>query len=128
LIVVDASVLIAHFDATDVHHERASALLLDVADEPLGASALTLAEVLVGPARAGQLDRGMAMLNQLGVSSVSLDEDAPGRLALLRAGTSLKLPDCCVLLAARKAHGALATFDNRLAREATEQGIVVRGS
>lgn len=126
MIVLDASVLIAHLDATDVHHERASALLVDVADEPMGASPLTLAEVLVGPARVGQLDRAAAVVHQLEVKSVSLDEDAPARLAMLRAGTNLKLPDCCVLLAAERTHGEVATFDDRLARVAVEHGLVVR--
>ncbi len=126
MIVLDASVLIAHLDATDVHHDRAGVLLLDVAGEPIGASSLTLAEVLVGPARAGQLDRGNALLHQLSVGSVHLDDDAPARLAVLRAGTSLKLPDCCVLLAAEQTHGAVATFDDRLANAATEHGFVVR--
>ncbi len=125
MIVLDASVLIAHLDATDVHHDRARALLVDIADQPMGASPLTMAEVLVGPARAGQLDRGVAVLRQLEVASVSLDEDAPVSLAALRAGTSLKLPDCCVLLAAKQVRGAVATFDERLAKAATEHGIVV---
>jgi len=126
VIVLDASVLIAHLDATDVHHDRAGVLLLDVAGEPIGASPLTLAEVLVGPARAGHLDRGTALLHQLDVASVQFDDDAPARLAVLRAGTHLKLPDCCVLLAADQTRGEVATFDDRLANVAAEHGLVVR--
>jgi predicted nucleic acid-binding protein len=126
VIVVDAGVLIAHLDTTDIHHDRAGALLLDVAGEPIGASPLTLAEVLVGPARAGRLDRGTALLRQLDVANLALDADAPAHLAALRAGTNLKLPDCCVLLAAEQTHGAVATFDDRLAKVATEHGFVVR--
>lgn len=126
--MLDASILIAHLDANDVHHERAGELLLEVVDDALGASPITLAEVLVGPARAGQLDRGTAMLHQLEVTSVGLDEDAPTRLAALRAGTSLKLPDCCVLLAAEQTHGTVATFDDRLANAASAHGFVVRTS
>lgn len=126
MIVLDACVLIAHLDAGDAHHERAGALLLDVADESLGASPLALAEVLVGPARAGQLDRATAALHQLQVTSVLLGDDAPARLAVLRAGTSLKLPDCCVLLAVEQTHGAVATFDDRLASAARQRGFAVR--
>ncbi len=126
MIVLDASVLVAHLDATDIHHDRAGVLLLDVAGEKMGASPLTLAEVLVGPARAGQIDRATALLHQLDVASLPLDDDAPARLATLRAGTNLKLPDCCVLLAAEQSHGAVATFDGRLANAATERGFVVR--
>ena len=125
--MLDASVLIAHLDTTDIHHARAGALLLDVADQPFRASPITLAEVLAGPARAQQLDRATAALGQLGVTSVDLGEDAPVRLALLRAGTNLKLPDCCVLMAAEQIQGAVATLDDRLAAAASKRGLVVAG-
>lgn len=128
MIVLDASVLIAHLDATDVHHERAGAILRDAVEEPLGASPITLAEVLVGPARTGQVERGTAVLHELHVTSVRLLDDAPARLAVLRADTGLKLPDCCVLLAAEQTRGAVATFDDRLANAASEQGLAVRTS
>ena len=126
MIVLDASVIIAHLDATDALHDRATALLLGVDSEDLGASPLSLAEVLVGPARAGRLDRAVAALDQLEVTSVNLDRDAPTRLAVLRAGSSLKLPDCCVLLAAQQVHGAIATFDEALAAAARRGGLDVR--
>jgi len=126
VIVVDASVLIAHLDATDVHHDRAGALLVDIAGEPLGASPITLAEVLVGPALAGKLDRATAAVQQLAVTQVGLEDDSPVRLAALRATTRLKLPDCCVLLAAEQARGAVATFDGRLAGAAHQRGLGVR--
>jgi len=128
VIVLDASVLIAHLDASDIHHERAGALLGDAADEALGASPITLAEVLVGPARAGEVERGTALLHELDVTSVRLLDDAPARLAVLSAGTGLRLPDCCVLLAAEQTRGAVATFDDRLANAATERGLAIRTS
>jgi predicted nucleic acid-binding protein len=128
VIVLDACVLIAHFDETDVFHKDAGALLGSAADEPLGASPVTLAEVLVGPARVGRLDRATAALAQLDVRTIALSEDAPVRLATLRAGTSLKLPDCCVLLAAEQSGGArVATFDDRLGSAARERGFRVLG-
>lgn len=126
MIVLDASVLIAHLDASDADHDRAFDLLMQLPEEPLAASPLTLAEVLVGPARAGLLDRAGAALHQLEVASVPLEEDAPVRLAVLRAGTGLRLPGCCVLLAAEQTHAAVATFDDRLAAAARERGFGVR--
>ncbi|MGC8472970.1 MAG: type II toxin-antitoxin system VapC family toxin, partial [Candidatus Dormibacteria bacterium] len=72
MIVLDANVLIAHLDEEDSHHERASALLADVAADSLCASALTVAEVLVGPARSGHLDRAITVLDQLGVATQHL--------------------------------------------------------
>ncbi|HEX5267659.1 MAG TPA: type II toxin-antitoxin system VapC family toxin [Acidimicrobiales bacterium] len=125
MIVVDASVLIAHLDADDVHHDRAEALLGVTGDEPLGASRLTLAEVLVGPARAGKLGVAMTALAQLGVNGVGLDTDAPGRLAGIRAETRLKMPDCCVLLVAEQLGGRVASFDDPLVAAGRAMGLAV---
>jgi predicted nucleic acid-binding protein len=118
VIVLDASVLIAHLDRNDVHHELAAERLRAVSDQPLGASSITLAEVLVAPTRAGRLAAAQAALRMLGVDELPLPRDTAERLAALRVETSLKLPDCCVLLTARVTGGALLTFDERLAREA----------
>lgn len=55
---------------------------------------------------------------------VPLAPDAAPRLAELRADTNLKLPDCCVLLAARDAPAqAILTFDERLAGVAERLGL-----
>lgn len=61
MIVLDASVLIAYLDARDQHHNAAEALLLRSADDEFGANALTIAEVLVGPLRAGHLNLDPSM-------------------------------------------------------------------
>lgn len=126
MIVLDACVLIAHMDADDADHDRATALLLVIADESLAASPVTLAETLVGPGRSEHLDPAMRALDQLNITSVGFEPDAPSRLALLRAGTGLKLPDCCVLMAAEQVHGAVASFDDRLVGAARSRGIPVR--
>ena len=126
MIVLDASVLIAHFEETDPFHEQATALLSSAADQALAASAITVAEVLVGPARAGQLDRAVGVLGQLEVRTIPLSEATPPQLAALRAETGLKLPDCCVLVATSLAQGtALASFDNRLRSAARHRGLKV---
>jgi rRNA-processing protein FCF1 len=44
---------------------------------------------------------------------------------MLRAGTGLKLPDCCVLLAAQDHDGIVASFDKDLAQRARELGLAV---
>jgi predicted nucleic acid-binding protein len=51
---------------------------------------------------------------------------AAPRLAEIRAHTGLKMPDCCVLLAAERLSASkLATFDARLAQVAAEHGLAV---
>ena len=119
MIILDASVLIAHLDQNDLHHALATERLLEVADQRLGASSITLAEVLVAPTRAGRLAAARAALSALGVHELPLPPNASERLAALRIETALKLPDCCVILTAEVAGGAVLTFDDRLAREAT---------
>lgn len=123
MIVLDASVLIAHLDERDAHHAAATERLLHLAGKPFGASPITLAEVLVAPARAGRLPAARAALAMLEVTELPLPPHASERLAALRAETSLKLPDCCVLLAAEDAAGAVLTFDDRLAREAVRREL-----
>ena len=118
MIVVDASVLIAHLDTRDAQHERAEEQLLNAAGEELGASPITVAEVLVGPARHRRLADAERALAALAIHHVPLGEDAPVRLAALRAETGLKLPDCCVLLAAQQLGAAVLSFDERLVRAA----------
>jgi predicted nucleic acid-binding protein len=119
VIVLDASVLIAHLDANDALHARAEDALLATADQPLRCSPITLAEVLVGPARQDQVGAARAALSQLEVEQIPLRGDAAVRLAELRAHTGLKLPDCCVLLAAQDAGAdAVLTFDDALGRAA----------
>lgn len=126
MIVLDASVLIAHLDATDDHHGHATRLLSDTTAIPLGASPLTLAEALTGAVRADRLETARAAIGRLAVQSIALSEDAPVRLAVMRASTGLKLPDCCVLLAVEQVSGELATFDRRLGAVARERGHLVR--
>ncbi len=118
MIVLDASVLIAHLDERDGQHKRAVGRLLEVAEQALGCSPITLAEVLVGPARNDRLEAARNAVASLGVQHIPLADDAPARLASLRAATGLKLPDCCVLLAAQDVGGEVLTFDDRLARAA----------
>ena len=125
MIVVDASVLIAHLDERDALHARAGDALLAAADRRLGGSPITLAEVLVGPARRDRLDAARAAVAELDVEEIALGEDAPVRLAALRAGSGLKMPDCCVLLAAQDSGAeAVLTFDDALAREVERLGLL----
>jgi predicted nucleic acid-binding protein len=125
--VLDASVLIAHLDADDVHRERAAELLIGLDVGPVPVSVVTIAEVLVGPTRAGIAPAVLDALRDLGVQEVPLGPDAAGRLAALRVSTRLKLPDCCVLLAAEDVGAReIATFDDRLAAVARARGLAVR--
>jgi hypothetical protein len=47
------------------------------------------------------------------------------KLAQRRASTSLKMPDCCVLLVAEGIQARVASFDGRLNDVATNRNLVV---
>ena len=124
MIVLDTSVLIAHLDEGDALHARAEEALVRAASERLGCSSITLAEVLVGPVRHGQLSAAQAAVAELEVEEIHLGRDVAVRLATMRAKVGLKLPDCCVLLAAQEAAAhAILTFDDALAQVAERSGF-----
>jgi len=128
VIVLDASVLIAYLDGEDDHHAAAEALLAQAIDDDLAANSLTLAEVLVVPIRDGRLDQTLAALRDLEIQEVPFPADTAVRLAQLRATAGLKMPDCCVLLAAEDAAASVASFDERLAQAAEKRNLpVLRG-
>jgi len=125
VITLDASVVIAHLSPQDPHHQEASAYLEQSGAEDLLMHSLNLAEVLVGGARAG---RGREMLDDLLAIGIGVAERPDGealRLANLRAGSGLKLPDCCALDTALSSGSTLATFDEHLAKAARERHITV---
>jgi predicted nucleic acid-binding protein len=125
VIVLDASVLIAYLDGGDSHHKPAVELLRSHALELLGASQISLAETLVAPARAGRLEDAREALGKLAVRELPFAHNASSRLARLRADTGLKLPDCCVLLAAEDHQGRVASFDRGLCKRAEGLSIPV---
>ncbi len=123
MIVFDASVLIAYLDADDDLHADADALVATAIDDHFGASSLTLAEVLVAPVRAGRMETAKRALSELEVNELPFPADTAVRLAELRVTTGLKMPDCCVLLAAEDSHATLASFDDRLVQAAEQRNI-----
>jgi predicted nucleic acid-binding protein len=125
VILLDASVLIGHFEPADVHHARAGAVLNTHLMDSFAASVITLAEVYTGAARSGQAQRLNELLQQLDIDELGLPAGAALRLGELRAATNLKMPDCCVLFTAEHHGAAIATFDDKLAARADDIGVAV---
>jgi predicted nucleic acid-binding protein len=125
VITLDASVLIAHLNPHDAHHEPATALLLGADPGSMLVHTLTLAEVLVGGVRVGRGTQMRDDLTAAGITVAPTDPDEALRLAELRATSGLKLPDCCVLDVAAHHHTDLATFDTDLAAAARRRAITV---
>ena len=125
MIVLDASVLIAYLDGGDAHHGRAETLLAREIDDDFAANALTLAEVLVMPARQGRFEAAREALEDLDVDELAFPADSAVRLAQLRARTHLRMPDCCVLLAAEDVRARIASFDDRLGDAAASRRLIL---
>jgi predicted nucleic acid-binding protein len=116
VIVADASVLIAFCDPDDPHH-RAAVDLVAEAEPPLWVHPLTLAEVLVAPTRRGTADAVWDDLRTIGVEVDHTPID-PMALARIRVRSGCRMPDCYVLASASGLDLEVATFDERLRREA----------
>lgn len=97
----------------------------DTASFDLQMTALSQAEAMVHPARSGKLDKFQKMFTALGLAVTSIDSSDASKLATLRATTTLKMPDACVLHQAIKVSGSIATTDNQLAQVAKSKGVGV---
>lgn len=125
MIVLDANVLIAFLDASDAHHDDALGLFEHRFLDGFSASALTVAEALVHPVRAGRQDAALASLSAIGIQVLSLDSSAAADLARVRSQYRLRMPDAVVLHAAITTGSAVATFDESLAAAAVTAGLTV---
>jgi predicted nucleic acid-binding protein len=117
--VLDAGVVIALGDATDVHHAACQTAVREVhaAGERLLLPASAFAEVLVGPIRAAGQDGGTKrvrrLLDILAVEVVPLDVEIAETAASLRAqhGKRVPLPDALVAATASRRQGQVLTTD-----------------
>lgn len=125
VVVLDASALIALVSSQDTHHKWALEMFKDTASFDLQMSSVTHAEILVHPARNGQLDKFLKMTKALGLEITSIESNDSVPLAKLRAKSALKMPDTAVLHQALKAKGSIATTDQKLAQAARALGVGV---
>ncbi len=118
LIVLDASVVIAHLDPADPHHEAAVAALADHAAEDVRLPASAYAEALVDPARKGRADVARDKIRALLLGIEPIGEAIAERTAVLRADNpSLRLPDALVIACGEELGAdAVLTTDRRWKR------------
>lgn len=126
MIVLDASVVIAHLAVADKYSQRAFEIL--DTDDDLVMHPITLAETLVRPAIDGDEVKSRVRIGAIGIEQAVPPYDEPLAIARLRAKTGLRLPDCCVLATALREGALLATFDARLAKTSAELGVEVIGT
>ncbi|UFS59266.1 type II toxin-antitoxin system VapC family toxin [Subtercola endophyticus] len=127
ILVLDANVLIAFLDSTDVHHTRALHVLEQFVAVGYSTSVLTLAEALVYPTLAGAQDRAFSALERIELAVVPLDGTDALELARVRAQYHVRMPDAVALHAALSTRSTLATFDTSLSAAATLAGVETVG-
>lgn len=124
MIVFDAGALIGALDDGDPFNRAAFEFIEDNAEQDFLANALTIAEALVRPARAGRTDAVRdAIEHRLGVMALAITADDSAQIAAVRAQTALRMPDAVVVATAEITLAELVTTDARLAAAARERGI-----
>ncbi|MDA8276886.1 MAG: PIN domain-containing protein [Actinomycetota bacterium] len=118
LTLVDAGILIAFLDETDVHHRVAKQELVSARQrgDQIAIPASALAESLVFPARKGESSVATVseFIERLPLLIVELDSEIAIEAAKLRArhGQKLKLPDALVVASAiQRSADVLVTTD-----------------
>ncbi|MGC5165497.1 type II toxin-antitoxin system VapC family toxin [Luteimicrobium sp. DT211] len=127
MIVVDANVVIAASTPAHPHHDAAQRIASEHGGDGMVLHPLTMAEVLVGPARVGAEVAARHVLEAAGFDIAPDGGPSPEDLARVRATAALKMPDACVLATAEQLSVPLATFDQRLTREAQARRVAVLG-
>jgi len=121
VVVFDADVLIGFLGRTDPHHAEAVERIRGALESGTRRllSAVTYAEVLVGPLKTGLEARVEQMISRFGVETVVADAPLAARAAAIRAQTRLGLPDAFVLATALQAQTwgedvRVESFDERV--------------
>ena len=123
MIILDATFLIAFLDEHDPHHRDSKDLIEANFVEGFAVSAVTLAEVLVHPAKAGKDDRALSSIRRLGVKTIGVEPDGGMSIAHLRANHAIRMPAALVLHCALTTGSRIATFDRGLKTAAHEAGL-----
>lgn len=117
--VFDSDVVIGYLNRNDAHHDEARQLMRRAAAPRTRRQicAVTLAEVLVGPLRAGRAQTIWDMVAGLSFEIIPADTGLSTRAAAVRAEKNLKLPDAFAVATALAAQRGgsddvrLETFD-----------------
>lgn len=120
--VFDSDVIIGYLNRNDAHHDEARQIMRRASAPRTRRQicAVTLAEVLVGPLRAGRAQTIWDMVAGLSFEIIPADTGLSSRAAAVRADKNLKLPDAFAVataLSVQRGGGddvRLETFDQEV--------------
>lgn len=122
-VALDADVLIAFLDASHDQHQRAIDVLRPrlAAGDRIMFAASVYAEILIHPIKRNADKAIDEFITAIGADIIAIDRDIARRAAQLRATHSrMRLPDALSLATALATGADLLTFDQRLAKIASE--------
>jgi len=127
-VVFDSDVLIGFMNPIDAHHQEAIAWMREATrpQTERWISAVNYSELLVAPLKEGKQEHVKAMLTSFSITIATVDMAMAERAAVVRARTSLKLPDSYALAAViylehRGRTGVrLASFDKKVLKAHAE--------
>ena len=125
-LLLDADVLIGALDRDDPHHLRARALFTGWHENQHACmiSVVNLTEVLVAPsAGLSKLAAARQAITALGVTVHKPNEAIGVEAARLRQRHPISLPDAYCLATAKHARFALSSFDQKVLKAATREGV-----
>jgi len=125
-VVLDADVVIGALDASDAYHPLAAERFLtwEEASTARLLSAVTLTEVLVGPATEPTVLRGARRaIAALGIAVHAPNEAIAVEAARLRGRHPISLPDAYLLATARQLKSQPVSFDRNVQRAAEAEGL-----
>lgn len=128
---LDADVLIGALDGSDPHHAHARELFAAwrEQDDSTLISVVNLSEVLVAPAADRQrLRAAREAIASLGVAIHCPTEAIGVDASRLRSRHPISLPDAYLLATARQTGAAAVSFDRKIVRAATAEGIPLAAS
>jgi predicted nucleic acid-binding protein len=127
-LLLDADVLIGALDQHDAHHAQARELLTQAREDQdtVAISAVNLTEVLVAPsADPSKLTVARRAIAALGVSVHQPNEAIAVDAARLRQRHPVSLPDAYCLATAKHTGSTVASFDQKILKAATHEGVAV---
>ncbi|MGH2844340.1 MAG: type II toxin-antitoxin system VapC family toxin [Solirubrobacteraceae bacterium] len=127
-LLLDADVLIGALDEHDAHHQSARALFTrwHRNQDAVAIGAVNLTEVLIAPAADSlKLATARRAITALCVTVHQPNEAIAVEAARLRQRHPVSLPDSYCLATAKHTGSALASFDQKILKAATREGITL---
>lgn len=115
-ILLDSTVVIAAFSASDSHHRKAQELFATTTPTQCGISTISVGEVLIRPSVAGEDSVNLFLngLHKLVSQIIPFRQDHARLAALIRARHKISFVDSMIMATAISENRTLVSFDRKM--------------